>query len=92
MPDRFFTALLILSIVFDAGAFLYFGSDKRKAAKGEWRTPESALLKAALIGPFGAWAGMRLFRHKTRKTKFRLLVPVFMLLRIALLIGILRIG
>lgn len=92
MPDRFFTALLILSIVFDAGVFLYFGSDKRKAAKGEWRIPESALLKAALIGPFGAWTGMRLFRHKTRKTKFRLLVPVFILLRVALLIGILRIG
>ena len=53
-----------------------FGIDKLKSKKGGWRIPESRLLLIAFFGPFGAYAGMLLFRHKTRKVKF-LIVPFF---------------
>jgi uncharacterized membrane protein YsdA (DUF1294 family) len=42
----------------------------------------------ALIGPFGAYAAMQVFRDKTRKLKFNL-VPVCAILHIAILIRVL---
>jgi uncharacterized membrane protein YsdA (DUF1294 family) len=60
-------------------AFLVYGRDKRKAENGGWRTPEKTLIIAAFLGPFGAYAGMRKFRHKTQKLKFKL-VPFFLIL------------
>ncbi|MCK9591770.1 MAG: DUF1294 domain-containing protein [Methanoregula sp.] len=66
--------------------FSLFAYDKRKAQKNAWRIPENQLLFCALIGPFGAYAAMLVFRHKTRKLKFYL-IPVVTLLHLALLIG-----
>ncbi|MDD1704737.1 MAG: DUF1294 domain-containing protein [Methanoregula sp.] len=68
----------------NAIAFLFFAHDKRTAGRGSWRTPEATLLLLALLGPFGAYGAMRVFRHKTRKGKFHL-VPVFLLLQVILL-------
>jgi len=39
----------------------------------------------ALMGPFGAFGAMRLFRHKTQKKKFYL-VPIFACLHAVLII------
>jgi len=69
--------------------FFIFASDKHKARKNTWRTPENQLLVLALIGPFGAAAAMLVFRHKTRKLKFYL-VPVIEIIHIILLIWFLR--
>jgi len=60
-----------------------FGLDKHKAKAKGWRIPERTLLLLALFGPFGALAGMLVFRHKTRHTKF-LLVPLFALAQVLL--------
>jgi len=68
-------------ILTNGAAFLLYGLDKRKAQTGAWRIPERVLLGSALLGPFGAWAGMNFFRHKTKRWKF-LLVPVFMALQV----------
>ena len=76
--------LLAAYALLNIGAFLLYRWDKRKAELGRWRTSERALLVAAACGPFGAYAGMRRFRHKTQKTKFAL-VPGFLLLHIAAL-------
>jgi len=56
-------------------SLVLFGVDKLKSMSGGWRIPENRLLLVALCGPFGAFAGMLLFRHKTRKIKF-FLVPL----------------
>ena len=58
------------------GLSLYW-IDKRLAVRKRRRIPERTLLWAAAVAPFGALAGMFLFHHKTRKTKFRTLIPLF---------------
>ena len=81
------TALAIYLILINLTAFIVYGLDKRRAKRGAWRIPERTLiLLAAVGGSVGAYAGMRVFHHKTRKTKFRLGVPVALLLWL-LLIG-----
>lgn len=54
-----------------------YGLDKGRAKFGKWRIPERTLLLLALAGgSLGALAGMIMFRHKTRKPKFYISVPV----------------
>ena len=72
-------------------ASLIFLYDKIKAQAGEWRIPENMLLFIAFLGSFGAYAAMRLLKHKTRKVKFYL-VPVFLVLQTGLIIYILNPG
>lgn len=77
--------LLILLVIVNIISLALFGVDKLKSVRGAWRIPESKLLLAGLCGPFGGYAGMLLFRHKTRKTKF-LLVPVAMFIQLGVIV------
>ena len=53
-------------------AFLAQGIDKWRAGKGARRTPEKTLLLLAVpLASPGAWAGMRVFRHKVSKSSFK---------------------
>ncbi len=71
----------------NVAAFILYGADKRKAAKGKWRIPEATLIGfAAAGGGLGAFLGMRIWHHKTKKWKFRILVPLCLIAWI-LLIG-----
>lgn len=65
-----------------------FAHDKSLAKRNSWRISENVLLLLALLGPFGAFFSMRVFRHKTQKLKFRL-VPLFLVLHGALLVFLL---
>lgn len=67
-------------------AFAAFGIDKAKAEARAWRISESTLLTLALLGGSpGAYAGRRLFRHKTRKQPFnRQLFTIVMLQVVAI--------
>ncbi len=64
---------------FNVISFLFYGLDKAKAqSKRKWRrVTEKNLLLMALMAPFGAMAGMQIFRHKIRKDRFKYLVPAF---------------
>jgi uncharacterized membrane protein YsdA (DUF1294 family) len=75
-----FLLLWIFLIIVNSVSLAVFGIDKLRSKKGGWRVPESRLLLVAFFGPFGAYAGMLLFRHKTRKIKF-LLVPIFLIIQ-----------
>jgi uncharacterized membrane protein YsdA (DUF1294 family) len=77
--------LQIYLIIANVIALVMFGIDKLKSKKGGWRIPESRLLLIAFFGPFGAYGGMLLFRHKTRKLKF-LLVPTFLIFQVFLIV------
>lgn len=65
-------------------SFAVYGLDKLKAMKQKWRVSEKTLLILAFIAPFGAEFGRRVFRHKTRKPIFRILVPIFLIFQIAI--------
>ena len=48
-------------------------TDKIKSIKGWYRISERVLLVLSLLGGcFGMFVGMKLFRHKTKKNKFKL--------------------
>ena len=79
--------LLVIYLILNIFAFVYFGSDKDKARNGEYRIPERNLLIAAFFGPWGAFLGMRYFHHKTKKTKFKA-VYGFMLIHVALILAL----
>lgn len=69
--------LMYYLIVVNLLTWLIYGIDKWKAKRRAWRIPErTLLLLAAAGGCTGALAGMLMFRHKTRKLKFMIGVPV----------------
>jgi uncharacterized membrane protein YsdA (DUF1294 family) len=79
--------LAAVYLIFNIAAFGAYGFDKAKAAMDKWRTPEKTLLILAVFGPFGAYAGMRVFRHKTQKKPFTWAVPLFLFIHV-IFIGI----
>ena len=66
------------AILFLLNLFSFFlsGFDKYRARNESWRISEKMLLTAAVFGIVGALLGSRLFRHKTRKPLFRILLPL----------------
>ena len=75
--------LLFINII----TFMMYGIDKLKAKKGQWRISEATLLLMAVIsGSTGAWAGMRIWHHKTLHKKFRYGIPTIIIMQIALVV------
>jgi uncharacterized membrane protein YsdA (DUF1294 family) len=65
--------------------FLVYAHDKFQAIYDRRRVPEATLLTLAAIGgAFGELCAMWLFRHKTKKQKFALWVPIFLLCHVAI--------
>ena len=79
--------IILYSVIFlNIITFLLYGLDKQKARQRRWRIPERVLIGFAMIGgSIGAYAGMKVFRHKTQKKKFSLGVPLIFLIQIGLL-------
>lgn len=74
--------LVIINLV----TFFFYGLDKAKAEGGSWRVKETRLLLLALVGgTLGAMAGMKIFRHKTKKIGFLLPFVLILALQIAIL-------
>lgn len=70
-------------LLINAAGFALMLVDKQKAIKNKWRIPERNLLTLALLGgSLGVYAGMQIFRHKTRTPKFFIGVPILMSLQI----------
>ena len=69
--------LLLVMAAWNVIVLIMYGIDKWKAKRRVWRIPERTLLfLAAAGGCTGALAGMLMFRHKTRKLRFMVGVPV----------------
>jgi uncharacterized membrane protein YsdA (DUF1294 family) len=88
---------LAVSLLMSLSTFIIYGIDKSKARKNgegsrKWRIPEKSLIALAFIfGAPGAAIGMLFFHHKTRKTKFIVLVPAAVVLWIGELVAIIMI-
>jgi len=66
-------------------AFVLFGFDKQSARMGRLRVPELVLHGIAFAGgSFGALLGMRVFRHKTAKREFRIVMWFIVLVQCAI--------
>ena len=79
-------------LAINIATFLLYGIDKYKAKKNQWRISEATLLTMAAIGgSIGAWAGMRLWHHKTMHKKFKYGIPVIIIMQIALAVYLLTI-
>ena len=77
--------ILYYLLAVNIATFLLYGIDKYKAKKSKWRISEVTLLTMAAIGgSIGAWAGMRLWHHKTMHKKFKYGIPVIIIMQIAL--------
>ena len=66
----------IVFFILNVFTFLAYGYDKILAINSGWRISEKTLLSLSLIGGFGGVLGMCLFRHKTKKTKFKIAVSI----------------
>lgn len=74
--------ILIAYLVFiNILAFVLFGIDKKRAVRHLSRIPESVLLwMARLGGGLGSWLGMFVFHHKKKHSKFRILIPLWIII------------
>ncbi|MDO4758096.1 MAG: DUF1294 domain-containing protein [Rikenellaceae bacterium] len=81
MNDAIYTYLLVANLI----TFVVYGIDKAKAKLDGWRIPEKTLLLLALVGgSIGAYAAMRIFRHKTKHPQFSIGIPVIFILQVFL--------
>ena len=63
------------------------GIDKLKAKRGSRRIPENTLFIFTILGGgVGTILGMYIFRHKTKKKKFTVGMPIILILEILLFI------
>jgi uncharacterized membrane protein YsdA (DUF1294 family) len=71
--------VLLYAIIVNAAALRFMHADKSRAERRRRRISEKRLLGLAFVGgAFGIWAGMRMFRHKTKHVSFTFGVPVLM--------------
>lgn len=79
--------IIIYLIAINITGVILMASDKSKAKHHAFRIPEKILFLVAVIGgSAGAWAGMYIFRHKTKHWYFVVGMPAILILQIALAI------
>ena len=78
---------IIYLIIINLIAFLAMYIDKKKAKYGKWRISEYALFILVLLGGgIGGIAGMYVFKHKTKKTRFVIGFPAILIFEIFVVI------
>ena len=86
-PELFWGYTAVLTLV----TFVTYARDKHKARKNKWRTPEGTLIMLAFIGgAIGALISMLICRHKIRKPKFFLTVPLLALIQLSFILFMYR--
>ena len=79
--------VLLYLLVINILGFFAMGIDKYKAKMGSWRIPENTLFGFCFLGGgIGTIAGIYTFRHKTKKKKFTIGMPLIVFLQIMIVI------
>lgn len=83
-----FTQIFIIYlIIINILGFIIMGLDKYKAKMGDRRIPENTLFTFTVLGGgVGTIAGMYVFHHKTKKMKFKIGMPLILILEILIFI------
>lgn len=86
--DFFYPSTFIaFFIALNFSTFFLFGFDKIQSFSLGLRVPEKTLYVATFLGgSVGALFGMYVFRHKTRKTSFQVVVALLILIQIFFLV------
>lgn len=85
--SEYLAYFVILLLIWNLMTFFLMGIDKFKSSRGYWRVKELTLLFCAfLMGGLGCWLGSYVFRHKSKKTKFRILLPIALVFNLAVII------
>jgi len=80
-----YNALLIYAAIINLYSFYLFGKDKKLSKNHKWRISENRLLLVCFIGgSLGGLLGMKYYSHKTKKRKFTILIPLFLILQLYL--------
>ena len=75
--------ILLYLLVINILGFFAMGIDKYKAKIGSWRIPENTLFGFCFLGGgIGTIAGIYTFRHKTKKKKCTIGMPLIVILEI----------
>ncbi|TEB08586.1 hypothetical protein Psch_02151 [Pelotomaculum schinkii] len=74
-------SILLINVI----GFCTMWYDKKMAQAGKYRVPESRIFLIAIVGgAVGVLLGMEIFRHKTKDLKFKVLIPVIIILQVIL--------
>ena len=84
--DKISSIIIWISLILSITTFIAYGRDKSAAKKQEWRTPEITLHLLSLAGGWtGALIAQQSFRHKTRKTSFKIIFFITAVLNLAVI-------
>lgn len=82
MTDNLLAILFFWNLI----VFFAYGLDKANAIRDKIRISEKTLLfMAFLMGGLGAFFGMQVFRHKTKHTNFKIMVPLAVICNVVVL-------
>ena len=85
--------LYIYLIIINIIAVIVTIHDKRAAVKGTWRVKENTLLLISALGGSPAmYLTMLLIRHKTRKPKFMVGIPLILIAELIIIYLVLHYG
>lgn len=77
--------IVIYLIFINLAGLSLMWSDKGRAKRHAWRIPEKTFFIVSLIGgSIGSWAGMYLFRHKTKHWYFVVGMPLILVIQIVI--------
>ncbi len=75
--------IILYFVIINTLSLIMIRSDKRKAKNHSWRIPESLIFTSSFLGgAIGTLLGMEFFRHKTKHIKFKIGIPVLIIVNL----------
>ena len=75
----FLTYALLINLI----TYFTYAADKTKARQHKWRIPERTLILLVILGGSpAALLAMKHYHHKTRHLKFKLGIPIILIIQI----------
>ena len=84
-----YNKIIVYIIILNILGYLIMYIDKRRAKKQQWRISEQTIFLITFLGGgIGTTLGMYAFRHKTKKIKFIIGLPLITIIEIVVIIYI----